>query len=301
MAGIQLLRGAGARASLGSVTAIASYVAAHPSLVLGLPITAINLVLVLIGPVLAPWNPSSPDPNAILVGPNAAHLFGTDTNGLDVLSRVIVAPRVDMTIGLIATAISMVTGVVLGAFTGYFGGTGGVLGFGAALIMRVADIFQSIPVFVLAMALLATAGPSETNIIVAIAFVSIPIFLRLTRAEVRSLSQKSFLDAARVAGCSDFRIAFVHLMPNAVSPALVQASVNVGFAILLTAGLSFIGAGVRPPTSEWGLMISSGANELINGAWWPALFPGVWLALTVLAFALIGDALRAAFAGDVGG
>jgi peptide/nickel transport system permease protein len=211
---------------------------------------------------------------------------------MDIFSRVIFSARIDLAIAVLGALFSLVIGSPLGLIAGYFSGTRGVWGWVSEAVMRVADVLQAFPVFVLAIALVAALGQSARNVIIAIAFVNAPIYLRLLRTQALSLRERRFVDAARVAGNSELRIVFRHILPNAMAPAIIQASVNMGWAVLLTAGLSFVGAGVRVPTPEWGSMIAVGAQNMVTGQWWPALFPGVAIALTVLGFALIGDSLE---------
>jgi peptide/nickel transport system permease protein len=214
------------------------------------------------------------------------HWFGTDATGFDVFSRVIAAPRVDLTIALLANGLSLVLGVFLGLVAGYFRN---VLTEG---MMRVSDVLQSFPVFISAMILVALAGRSTVNIVIALALLYTPIYIRLTRSEVLSQRVRGYVEAARALGNSELTIAVRHVLPNSLAPALIQSSVTIGFAILLTAGLSFVGAGVRPPAPEWGLMISTGANQIILGEWWPSVFPGIAISLTVFGFAVLGNTLE---------
>ena len=202
------------------------------------------------------------------------------------LTPAIAAPRTDLLIALTANFLSLVIGVFLGLIAGYF------RNFATEFLMRVSDVMQSFPVFISAMVLVTLAGRSTGNIIIALAFVYIPIYIRLTRAEVLSQKSRGFGEAARAMGNSEIAIALRHVLPNSLTPALIQSSVTIGFAILLTAGLSFVGAGVRPPTPEWGLMISTGANTIILGEWWPSVFPGIAISLTVFGFAVLGNALE---------
>jgi peptide/nickel transport system permease protein len=267
----------------------------NPLFLLGVIIVTVVALAAVFAQQLAPFPPERPQPGAVLVPPGGQFLFGTDNNGMDILSRVIWAPRIDLTIALSSTLLAFVIGVLFGAWSGYFGGAPGVLGWASEFVLRATDISQAFPVFIFALALVAMLGASESNVIMALAFVNIPVFLRLTRAEVLRVRQKPFVDAARCVGNSEFEIAMRHVLPNSLTPALVQVSVVIGFAILLTAGLSFAGAGVKPPTPEWGVMVSQGARDMITGQWWPALFPGLFLGITVLGFALVGDGLRSFF------
>jgi peptide/nickel transport system permease protein len=258
----------------------------------GLVTVAVLLVLAIIGPLIAPYPTTTANPVIRLESPNLAHPFGTDENGMDILSRIIAAPRVDVSVAFISIAIAVVIGTTLGVFAGFFEGSrqrvAALLG---ETILRLLDVIQAFPVFILAMVLVAVRGASTENIIIAIAFVNMPVFLRIARAEVLSLRQRPFAEAAQSIGARDRSIAFRHLLPNAFPPLIAQISATMGFAILLTAGLSFVGAGVNPPTPELGGMISTGAGSMIIGLWWPSLFPGIALGFIVFSFAAAGEAL----------
>ncbi len=253
------------------------------------------IFLTIFGPYIAPYPTEVADPLSRLLPPSGKHILGTDENGIDILSRVLAAPRTDVVIGVIATLISVVLGAPLGVLVALYetrGKTGATVF--AEVFMRLLEVMQSFPVFVFAMVLVAIFGGSLTNIIIAIAFVNTPVFIRLVRAEVLSLVQRPFSEAARAVGNTEMRLGFRHIFPNAFPVVMVQVSVTVGFAILLTAGLSFVGAGVRPPTPELGAMIASGAKYLIIDQWWPALFPGIALGLTVFSFGIFGEILNMA-------
>ncbi len=253
------------------------------------------IFLTIFGPYLAPYPTETADPLSRLLPPNGKHWFGTDENGIDIFSRVLASPRTDVVIGVVATFISVVLGAPLGVFVALYETRGktGATAF-AETFMRLLEVMQSFPVFVFAMVLVAVFGGSLTNIIIAIAFVNTPVFIRLVRSEVLSLVQRPFSEAARAVGNTEMRLGFRHIFPNAFPVVMVQVSVTVGFAILLTAGLSFVGAGVRPPTPELGAMISTGAKYLIIDQWWPALFPGVALGLTVFCFGIFGEIMNLA-------
>ncbi len=272
--------------------------------VLGLGIVIAVTVLALIGPYIGPYDPTLTTVRVAVPPPSFGeipglfsgwisgrleyppHWMGTDVSGYDIFSRVIAAPRTDLMIALLANGLSLIIGVFLGLIAGYF------RNFATEFLMRVSDVMQSFPVFISAMVLVTLAGRSTGNIIIALAFVYIPIYIRLTRAEVLSQKSRGFVEAARAMGNTEIAIALRHVLPNSLTPALIQSSVTIGFAILLTAGLSFVGAGVRPPTPEWGLMISTGANTIILGEWWPSVFPGIAISLTVFGFAVLGNALE---------
>jgi peptide/nickel transport system permease protein len=255
-------------------------------------VVAVLLVLAVIGPAIAPQPTETASPGERLLPPSTAHWFGTDENGTDIFSRVLAAPRVDVVVALVATVLSVGIGAPLGAIAGFFEGRGRrVASTMSEGTLRLLDVLQAFPVFILALVLVAIRGTSTVNIIAAVAFVNAPVFLRLARSEILSLRERPYAEAARAVGNSNLSIAFRHLLPNAMPSLIVQVSVTIGFAILLTAGLSFVGAGVTPPTPELGAMIASGAKYLTLGQWWPALFPGIALGLTVFAFGVVGDAL----------
>ncbi|HEY1944643.1 MAG TPA: ABC transporter permease [Roseiarcus sp.] len=251
---------------------------------LGLP--ALLLLCALLGPWIAPYDPNASNAAIALQPPSAAHWFGADQLGRDILSRVIVATRLDLVIAFSAVALSGVVGSVVGAAIGYF------RGFADGAVSRLADVLMAFPLFALAMASVAAFGNSVANVIVVTAIVNLPFYIRLARAETNIRRDVGYVEAARVGGSSHGRILFVFLLPNILSPLVVQASINLGWAVLNAAGLSFIGLGVRAPTPEWGVMVSDGAQFISSGQWWVALFPGLALMLAALGFNLLGDALR---------
>lgn len=264
---------------------------ARPAMLLGLAVILLNVALAAFGPLIAAYPTQAPSGDSLL-SPSIVHWFGTDVSGLDIFSRVLAAPRIDLTIALVSTTVAFCFGVVLGVLSGFFAGGAWAGHLASGAIMRTAEVFQAFPIFVFALALVGFSGPSTRNVIIALAFLNIPFFLRLTRSAVLQVRSRTFVEAAICAGNSQLRAAFAHVMPNSLAPALVHFSTTIGFAILLTAGLSFVGAGVPPPTPELGLMIQVGAQNMMTGHWWTALFPGLALALTVLAFSLFGDNLR---------
>ena len=253
---------------------------------IGFAIVLLVLLLGVAAPAIVPYDPVRTNPADHRMAPCLAHFFGTDEAGMDIFSRCIYAIRIDVFIGFSGTMLSLLAGIVLGLLAGYYEGVFG------EVVMRIADLFQAFPAFILAMALVAVLGNNMQNIIFVIAFVNAPIYLRFVRGEVLALKSRPFVEASHAAGMSDTTIMFRQLLPNSLRPALVQASVNIGAAILLTAGLSFIGAGVSVPTPEWGSLISTGAPLILTGQWWCAFFPGVSIAFTVLGFAFVGDFLR---------
>jgi peptide/nickel transport system permease protein len=265
---------------------------ARPRFVLGYLIVLVVVVAALLAPVIAPYSPIQTEAARFLEPPSWDHLLGTDAVGMDIFSRTIYAPRIDLAIAIAGTLISALIGSVIGALVGYHGGARGLRSALSYVIMRAADVLQAFPVFVLAIALVASLGQSPQTVVVAIAFVNIPIYLRLMRAQVLSIRGMRFVEAAQIAGLSNWYIILRHIMPNAMGPVLAQLSVNIGWAVLLTAGLSFVGAGVRAPTPEWGSMIAMGFQNLVTGQWWPSLYPGLALAITVFGFALVGSSVE---------
>ncbi|NBS97277.1 MAG: ABC transporter permease [Betaproteobacteria bacterium] len=244
------------------------------------------LVIAVIGPSIAPYGPLASNASQALTGPSAQHWFGTDSLGRDIFSRVLVATRIDFSIALSAVGFSFIVGGFLGAVAGFWGGRI------ERIIMRLCDMVMSFPLFVLAMGIVAALGNSVFNIILATAIVNLPFYIRVARTEVNVRREAGFIEAARLSGNSDWRILFHHLIPNALPPMMVQVSLNMGWAILNAAGLSFIGLGVSPPEAEWGILVAEGATYIISGEWWVALFPGAVLMLAVFTFNLLGDGLR---------
>jgi peptide/nickel transport system permease protein len=247
---------------------------------------AFFVVIALIGPYIAPFDPLNTSAGAPMTPPSTKHWFGTDALGRDVLSRVLVATRLDLGLALAAVAASVVIGSCLGALAGYFGGWTDII------ISRLSELIMAFPLFVLAMGIVAAMGNTIGNIILATAIINLPFYIRVTRTEVNVRRDAGFVEAAKLAGNSELRTLFVHIMPNVFPPLAVQISLNMGWAILNAAGLSFIGLGVRPPEAEWGIMVAEGAQYIVSGEWWVALFPGAVLMLAVFCFNLMGDGLR---------
>jgi len=258
----------------------------RPAAIIGFALLLLQVVMIVFAPWISPYSPVEADALASLQPPSMAHPFGTDITGMDVFSRVVFATRINLLISVVSVAVAFAIGVPLGLVIGYY------RGFGSSLAMRLFDFIQAFPIFVLGMALVAVMGQEIWNVAIVLAILFIPIFARLIRAEVLSLRERPFVAAARCSGAGDRHIMFRHLLPNALLPAMVQVSISIGMAILLTAGLSFIGAGVRMPTPEWGLMVSTGAQQMILGVWWVSLFPGLAIVVAVLCFALLGDVMR---------
>ena len=261
----------------------------NPVTLLGLGIIIIAVLVALFGPLIAPYDPLDVVPKERLQGPSTTHLMGTDEYGRDVFSRVIYATRVDMIIAVSAVSIAMVIGVFLGAVAGFFGKIVG------EVIMRILDVIQAFPAFILAMELAVSIGSGKTTIIYVVAFIMVPIFARLMRSEILSARERGYTEAARCMGASELEIIFKHLLPNSVTPILVQFALSMSYAILDAAALSFIGLGVRPPEAEWGSMINLGVGYISSGQWWLSIFPGLVMAITILGFNLLADGMRDVF------
>jgi len=247
---------------------------------------ALIVAMAVLGPSLVPYDPIATDASKALQPPSLTHWFGTDHLGRDMLSRVVVATRLDLMISVAAVALSIVAGSIIGALSGYYGG------WMDRISGRVIDTIMAFPLFVLAMGIVAALGNTIENIVYATAIINLPFYARVVRAEVIIRRNAGFVQAAKLSGNSDLRVLAVHIFPNTLPPLMVQASLNMGWAILNAAGLSFIGLGVRPPTPEWGIMVAEGANFIVSGEWWLALFPGAALMLAVFTFNLVGDGLR---------
>jgi peptide/nickel transport system permease protein len=251
---------------------------------------ALVVAAALLAPVVAPHNPTQPHPLDALSSPSWAHPLGTDASGFDVLSRLLYAPRVDVTVAVVATLLSILIGAPLGVLAGYLG-----KGVGESIV-RVSDIVQAFPIFILAMALVSLTGHSQVNLILTIAFLNSPLFLRLMRSHTLSVRKRTFVEASTIGANSTRWTIFRHVLPNSISPVFIQGSVTIGWSILLVAGLSFVGAGIRAPTPEWGSMIAIGSDNIVTGEWWPSVFPGLAIMVTVLGFSLFGAGLQRLYA-----
>lgn len=253
--------------------------------VVALAIIAAVVLIALFAPVVAPYDPLEQDYNALLAKPSAAHWMGTDQVGRDLLSRVIYGTRVSLLVGLISVGIAIAVGMPLGLIAGYRRGAVD------EVVMRLMDALIAFPSLILALAIVAVLKPSLVNVMAAIGITSVPLFARLTRSQVLSLRERDFIGAAHALGVTDLRIMLRHILPNAVSPIIVQATLGLGFAVLAEASLGFLGVGVQPPTATWGSSLNQGA-PLLERAPWLSIFPGLAIFILVLAFNLLGDALR---------
>lgn len=242
-------------------------------------------ILSLLAPYLTPYDPNAIDAYRVLTPPSPEHWFGTDELGRDVLTRVIYGARISLKVGFVAVGIAVAIGTLVGLLAGYYGGwTDGVL-------MRLVDIMLCFPTFFLILAVIAMLEPSIWYIMIIIGLTGWMGVARLVRAEVLSLREREFIMAARAIGASDLRIIFRHILPNAMSPVLVSATLGVAGAILTESALSFLGIGVQPPLPSWGNILTSG-KDYIEFAWWLSLFPGLAILVTVLSYNLVGEGIR---------
>ncbi|MGI4942081.1 MAG: ABC transporter permease [Janthinobacterium lividum] len=248
--------------------------------------TALLVLIAIFAPWLVPYDPIASNVAHALEPPNAAHWAGTDQLGRDILSRIIMAARLDLFIAASAVILSFVTGAVIGGFCGYRGGRLD------RWVGRFVDMLMAFPLFVLAMALVAALGNRMENIIIATAVINLPFYIRFARAEVNVRRNAGWVEAARACGDGHLSVVLRILLPNVLPAMSVQISLNLGWAILNAAGLSFIGLGVTAPTPEWGIMVAEGARFITTGKWWLVACPGLALMLTVLFFNLLGDGLR---------
>lgn len=259
-----------------------------PLSMIGFVLVALFLIIALIGPMIITFPgdiTGAVHMDQKLKPPSRAHPFGTDEVGRDIYSRVVIGTQLSLQIGLIIIIVAMGIGVPLGILAGYMGG------WVNNLIMRITDIFLSVPGLLLALAIVGALGPGIKNAMIALSIVWWPGYVRLVQGKTLSLREESFVEAAKSIGASRLRIIFSHILPNCTSPIIVKASMDMGMAILFAANLGFIGVGAQPPIPEWGAMISVGRNYLPDH-WWMATFPGVAILITVLGFNLLGDGLR---------
>ncbi len=260
----------------------------RPLAVVGGVVVVLFVLLALFAPILAPYDAARTDFMAVRQAPSAKYLLGTDDVGRDVLSRVIVGSRASLMAGVVSVAIAMAFGLPLGLLSGYYRGAID------EVIMRLTDAVLSFPFLILAVALASALGPSLTNAMIAIGIATTPTFVRLTRGQVLTVQSEDYVQAARALGSSDLRVLVRHVLPNAFAPILVQATVTIAQAIIAESSLSFLGLGVQPPTPSWGGMLNVAKNFLVQAPWM-AVWPGISIFVTVLAFNLFGDGLRDAF------
>ena len=257
----------------------------RPSALIGLAVVIGFILMAIFAPYISPQDPIATSWGAIRKAPSAAHWFGTDEIGRDVLSRVIWGTQASLMAGVISVSISLLIGVPIGLLAGFVGGAVD------AIISRITDAFLACPFLILAIALAAFLGPSLTNAMVAIGISAAPIFVRLTRGQVIQIKVEDYVEAARSVGNPPWRIALVHILPNILPPLLVQATLAIAAAVIAEASLSFLGLGQQPPAPSWGSMLNT-AKNYIEQAPWMAIWPGISIFLLVLSFNLFGDGLR---------
>lgn len=244
------------------------------------------ILLAVFASSLAPYSPVQIFSDAILRPPSSNHWFGTDINGMDVFSRVLHAARLDLQIAVTAVGASLVVGVFLGLVTGYLGGWTDMI------VLRILDVLQAFPALILGLAIVAALQRGIASIIFVIAFLDIPIYARLIRAETFRIRETNYIEAARALGNPTWRILGFHVLPNSLPPVVIQSAVRLAWAVKITASLAFVGVGIQAPTPEWGSMIRVGADGIMTGVWWPTVFPGLAVVTLVLGLNLLADALQ---------
>lgn len=258
---------------------------AEPQTAAGAAIVGFIAFVAVVGPTLVPHDPIAQDMARQLQGPSPAHPFGTDSLGRDVLARIVYGARISLAVAIAVTAVRLTLGIAVGLVAGYVGG------WPDEILMRLVDLFFAFPGLVLAIVIAGIAGPSLTNVMIALAVVGWGTYARVVRAEVLSIRERAFVDASRLSGTGHPRIVGEHILPNVLGPVTVLATLDTGKVVLATAGLSFLGLGAQPPTPEWGTMIASGRHYLQTAPWLVNV-PGLAIVLMVLGFTLLGDGLR---------
>lgn len=259
--------------------------AKNKAAIAGAIVVLIFVFLALFAKYIAPYDPVYIDMSKKLQGPSSEHWFGTDDKGRDIFSRIVFGARVSLKVGFLSTFLGAIVGVLLGIIAGYYGR------WIDSFIMRVCDVLLAFPGILLALAIVSILGPSETNVIIAVAFFAVPTFARIVRGSTLSVKKLEYIDAIRAMGARDMRIIFRHILPNITSPIIVQATLYVASAIITASALSFLGLGTQPPTPEWGMMLAQG-RQYIAQAPHITLFPGLVILVVVIGFNLFGDGLR---------
>jgi peptide/nickel transport system permease protein len=257
----------------------------NPLSLTGFIVVLVLVSIALLAPFIAPYDPTAINVHDVLSPPCKAHLFGTDELGRDLFSRIIWGSRVSLKVGFVAVGIAILTGTLVGALAGFYGGATD------AVLMRFVDIMLAFPTFFLILAVIAILEPNIFTIMVVIGITGWMDVARLVRAEFLTIKQRDFISAARATGMSDARLILRHILPNALSPVFVAATFGIAGAILIESGLSFLGLGVQPPEPSWGNILTAGKDN-IEVAWWLSLFPGIAILITVLSYNLVGEGLR---------
>jgi peptide/nickel transport system permease protein len=255
----------------------------YPSLAVGSVLAAVVVIAAIAGHLAPPYNPLAINPGHALVPPGPGHWFGTDQFGRDVFSRVLYGIGTDVVIGLIVAVLAFAVGCTAGLVSGYLGG------WIDDIVMRVVDMVMSFPSFLLALSIAVVIGDTVRNVIIAVTIAYVPYIVRLTRGSVLTVRGADYVLGARAVGASRSRVMALHVLPNAVGPSVVQATLMAGWAILDVSGLSFLGVGIQPPSPELGVQVAQGASYITSGQWWMSVFPGMAIILTVLAFSFLGD------------
>jgi peptide/nickel transport system permease protein len=270
-------------AGRGRLPALWAEVRHHPNLAVGAGLAVVVVVVAIVGHVVPPHNPLAINPGLTNAPPGPGHWFGTDEFGRDVLSRVVYGLGIDLVIGVIVACLAFLIGAAAGLVIGYLGG------WVDDVVMRLVDIVMSFPSFLLALAIAVVLGNNVRNVVIAVTIAYIPYVLRLTRSGVLTVRGTDYVLGARAVGGSKARIMVLHVLPNAVGAALVQATLMSGWAILDVSGLSFLGVGIQPPSPELGVQVAQGATFITSGQWWVSVFPGIAIVIAVLAFNFLGD------------
>ena len=260
-------------------------IARNPGAIIGLVVLLAIIVIAVFASVIAPYDPIRQDTQAIRQGPNSTHLFGTDSFGRDVLSRVMYGGRYSLPVGLVAVAVASFFGVLAGLVAGFYGR------WVDSIIMRIVDMMLAFPGILFVMAIVAILGGSLLNTMIAVGISAIPDYTRVVRGSVLSVRESEYITATRVLGANNWRLMLRHILPNILPPIIVLMTLGIAGAIILGSTLSFLGLGIQPPTPEWGSMLSDG-RTILRTAWWVSFFPGLAIAVTVLATNLLGDGLR---------
>ena len=256
------------------------------SLTAGTILVGVFILIAFFAKFITTHDPAAVLSGAPLSGISGEHWFGTDKVGSDVFSKTVAATALDLRITISAVVVALAVGVLLGTVAGYYGGIIDLI------LLRMLEILQSVPSLLLAMMVVVAIGPREVKVVVVMAFIGMPYYARLVRAEILTKRTWEFAEAARMVGGSPMRVAFRHLLPNSLSPVVAYASVNAAWVVLVTASLGFLGIGIEPGTAEWGSMIARGQSEIITGEWWVSVFPGVFVLTFTAGFYLLGDGVR---------
>ncbi|HAF89757.1 MAG TPA: peptide ABC transporter permease [Deltaproteobacteria bacterium] len=237
-------------------------------------------------PLFSQWDPELANPREALSPPSWRHPFGTDRSGMDIFVRVFHAPRIDLSLVSLGVLIGGFLGILIGVITGF------ARGLMAEIVMRLVDVIQAFPLLILAITLVGLAGNDYSNIVIVLAFVNVPVFVRLTRSQVLTLRELRFVEASLALGNSKLRLIMRHILPNSLAPAVVQFGISMGYGVLTLAGMAFLGVGIQAPTPEWGSMILTGTSYITTGEWWISVFPGLILAIAIFSFNLLSEGVE---------